>query len=420
VYQQFDRINGLAGASWRILGPLEGKTREEKRGHEHFGFLDGVSQPGVRGQIDAAFPSHKFLTPSQNPKDPGQGKPGQDLLWPGEFVFGYPRQNPDDLDMPGKLADGGVPWLKNGSFMVFRRLKQLVPEFEAFCDDQATKLDTDAGLIAARMVGRWPSGAPLVMSPLEDNAALANDDLLVNAFEFTQDKGGRRCPFAAHIRKTYPRDDITPDGIKHSEGATEFDQREASEATTQTHRIIRAGIPFGNEVSEDERRARTTDQERGLMFVCYQTSIERQFEFIQKFWANSRAFPPAAGRDGSEDPIIGQSSAPSRERHFFGAKISYPDGRVGRGVSLPADFVVPTGGGYFFVPSIDTLGAVFAQQGGSLAPERIGRWDPIIQLPNVPVHTHLLPSGKVLFWGRRVDQNGSMDQHSCTPFLLDP
>jgi galactose oxidase len=422
AYQQFDRIQVLAGESWRVFQPLEGKTREDNRGHEHFGFLDGVSQPGVRGQIDAAFPSHKFLTPSQNPNDPGQGKPGQDLLWPGEFVFGYPGQDPDDLNRPGQVVDGGLPWLKNGSFMVFRRLNQFVPEFEAFCEEQeqATTLDTDAGLVAARMVGRWPSGAPLVKSPLDDNAALAKDDLLINDFEFSQDKAGRRCPFAAHIRKSYPRDDITPAGIEHSKGKTDFDQREASESTTQTHRIIRAGIPFGDEVSDDERKTKKTGQARGLMFVCYQTSIEGQFEFIQKAWVNNRAFPPAGGPDGSEDPIIGQSADPSRVRHFIGAKPNYPNGPRGDPISLSADFVVPTGGGYFFVPSVDALSTVFAQEGNSTAPERIGRWDPVIQLPNVPVHTHLLPSGKVMFWGRRLDLEGSMDQHVCAPHLLDP
>lgn len=61
-------------------------------GHEHFGFLDGVSQPGLRGRVSDA--AGDVLTPRQNPGDRGQGKPGQDLLWPGEFVFGYPGQEP--------------------------------------------------------------------------------------------------------------------------------------------------------------------------------------------------------------------------------------------------------------------------------------------------------------------------------------
>src|SRR3712207_1788283 len=59
-------------------------------GREHFGYRDGISQPGLRGYA-AAGPSDP-LTPRENPLDPDQGKPGQELVWPGEFVFGYPGQ----------------------------------------------------------------------------------------------------------------------------------------------------------------------------------------------------------------------------------------------------------------------------------------------------------------------------------------
>src|SRR5918911_5125283 len=72
-----------------IVFKQEGRTQPGTlAGHEHFGFLDGVSQPGLRGRISSS--RHDVLTPRQNPDDPDQGKPGQDLLWPGEFVFGYP------------------------------------------------------------------------------------------------------------------------------------------------------------------------------------------------------------------------------------------------------------------------------------------------------------------------------------------
>jgi hypothetical protein len=85
----FDDISALANGNWDpTLFDELGKTRLQDRGHEHFGFKDGVSQPGVRGEIDTFFPAHKFLTLNQNPEDEGQGLPGQDLLWPGEFVFG--------------------------------------------------------------------------------------------------------------------------------------------------------------------------------------------------------------------------------------------------------------------------------------------------------------------------------------------
>ena len=74
-----------------FVGQDEGKARRDGLvGHEHFGFLDGISQPGLRGR--ASEDPTDVLTPRQNRADPGEGKPGQELIWPGEFVFGYPAQ----------------------------------------------------------------------------------------------------------------------------------------------------------------------------------------------------------------------------------------------------------------------------------------------------------------------------------------
>jgi deferrochelatase/peroxidase EfeB len=197
----------------------------------------------------------------------------------------------------------------------------------------------------------------MVTTPLQDDPVLAQDPLLINDFEFSQDAAARRCPYAAHIRKSYPRDDITPAG---SSLPTDFEKREASEANTQTHRIMRAGIPFGDEVSDDEAKQNKTLQDRGLMFVCYQTSIEDQFEFILKFWVNNPAFPPASGGNAGHDPILGQANGANRTRVFGGAHVNYPTGPVGAAIQLPSDFIVPTGGGYFFVPSISALATVLS------------------------------------------------------------
>jgi Dyp-type peroxidase family len=350
-------VRELAGASWTEIYAELGRTRPVERGHEHFGFLDGVSQPGVRGQINHAFPRHKFLTESQNPDDPGQGLPGSDLLWPGAFLFGYQTQQASTLDDPGPVADGGLPWMKNGSFMVFRRLKQLVPEFESFVETAAGGLDMDPDLLGGRMVGRWKSGAPMVTAPLQDEPDLGAEVLLRNKFEFSEDAGGRRCPFAAHIRKAYPRNDITPAGAGKP---TDFEKREASEANTQTHRIMRAGIPFGDEVQDDEAEQGKTLNDRGLMFVCYQAAIADQFEFILKFWVNNPEFPPASNNAAGQDPILGQGHGADRTRSFGGAVMNYPTGPHGAPLSLPADFIVPTGGGYFFVPSIHAIHTVLA------------------------------------------------------------
>jgi Dyp-type peroxidase family len=247
--------------------------------------------------------------------------------------------------------------MTNGTFMVFRRLKQLVPEFDTFVSSTAGSLDMDPLLLGARMVGRWKSGAPLVITPVQDEPALGDDELLNNDFEFSGDASARRCPYAAHIRKAYPRDDITPAGQGQS---TEFDQREASEANTQKHRIIRRGIPFGEDVQEDENRQGVTLNQRGLMFVCYQTSISDQFEFITENWINNPAFPPASGGNAGHDPILGQAGGATRARTFGGAVMNYPTGPRGNPINLPNDFIVPTGGGYFFVPSIDAIKTVLA------------------------------------------------------------
>jgi Dyp-type peroxidase family len=206
------------GGSVKVLYSEMGQVRPGKeRGHEHFGFLDGISQPGIRG---VTRPSQPFYRPNQ-------GLPGQELVWPGEFVFGYPGQNPKDLGKPGEPPDMAAPWMKNGSFMVFRRLEQKVPEFRKFVAEQAARFGMDQELLAARMVGRWKSGAPLELAPLRDNPALGADENRNNDFDYRDDPFQRRCPYAAHIRKVYPRDDT------------------GSLAEVQRHRIIRAGIPFG-------------------------------------------------------------------------------------------------------------------------------------------------------------------------------
>ena len=111
-------------------------------GHEHFGFLDGVSHPGVRGTV--SDDPTDLLTPRQNPNEPhkadapGQGKPGQDVLWPGEFVFGYRGGDPTEFEKPTKDEIlGGPEWTRDGSLLVIRRLHQNVAGFHSFLKQTA-------------------------------------------------------------------------------------------------------------------------------------------------------------------------------------------------------------------------------------------------------------------------------------------
>ena len=323
------------GASIKVVYSEVGNTRPgAQRGFEHFGYRDGISQPGIRS----------LTRRTRAATNPDQGLPGQDLIWPGEFVFGYPGQDPNDAVEPGPPPRMAAPWLRNGSFMVFRRLEQKVPEFRKFVADSAGRLGMEPDLLGARMFGRWKGGAPMELATLHDNPALGRDAMRNNDFDYGDDPFQRRCPYAAHIRKAYPRDDA-PGG----------------EAEAQRHRILRAGITFGPEVAANEA---TTAHSRGLMFVCYQTSIARQFEYIQRRHANDPDFVSSKVRPGSGapvmpgfDPIIGQAvreGARAMDEPFP----NYPAGNRRTRLEMPHQFVVMTAAGYFFMPSMTALRTV--------------------------------------------------------------
>lgn len=337
-------------AGVKVLRNEPGRTRTgEFRGHEHFGFKDGISQPGVRG-VD---------TPDDPIGNPDQGHPGQDLLWPGEFVLGYATQIPkakkgggDGLNPDqGPDSKSGPTWTRDGSYLVFRRLKQDVPGFNEHLKDLAKSLGWSEDLTGAKLVGRYKSGAPIekrkfqpdpYTPPSTDpgdkktgNPALGNNSMLNNNFEFGDDPNGSVCPLSAHIRKTYPRDEpVTKD-------------EEDSESFTQTRRLLRRGIPYG--ASYDPHDPASTFIDRGLLFFCYQKDIEKQFEFVQQKWVNNPKFPPkppdvpTLAGDPGQDPVIAQSAK--------GDMLITPEKKP---VSIQ-HFVTTTGGEYLFSPSISTL-----------------------------------------------------------------
>ncbi|HVO56600.1 MAG TPA: Dyp-type peroxidase [Dongiaceae bacterium] len=341
-----------AGVTLLHLEP--GNTRSDQPGHEHFGFKDGVSQPGIRG-IDK---------PDDPIGNPDQGHPGQDLLWPGEFVLGYETQRDKadpNFDEPnpvaGPVSTSGPGWTKNGSYLVFRRLAQDVPAFKKAVHDLANTLGWSQDLTGAKLVGRYKSGCPIEQrkfqagpytppstdpgDPHHGNPALGNDNTLNNNFEYGDDPQGVNCPMSAHIRKAYPRDEPTPGGLPDGTN---------SESSTQTHRLLRRGIPFGE--SFHPHVPGSDKVPRGLLFLAYQNDIAKHFEFVQKFWVNAANFPPnpqgqppLKGAPG-EDPIIAQS--PKGDMLIDPAR---------NPVSV-AHFVTTTGGEYFFSPSIDTLDGI--------------------------------------------------------------
>ena len=277
-------------------------------------------------------------------------------------MFGYPGQDPKDADKKGELKMEGPAWNKNGSFLVFRRLRQDVGGFHDFLKNEGERLKLGAELFGAKCVGRWASGAPIERAPTADNLKMSRDDCANNAFDFQdatvpkapkpgsdqcadnfpkslaqEDKDGLVCPFAGHIRKAYPRDDVAVDPKT---------KNPPNEADTETHRLLRRGIPFGDPF---DPTVIPDDGNRGLLFLAYQTSIENQFEFVIKNWVNDPEFKdPGSGHD----PILGQADKNGNRERFFAVKLANGEKQT---IRIEEDWVIPTGGGYFFSPSIHAL-----------------------------------------------------------------
>lgn len=340
--------------SLKVNGGLEliheenGRTLMDtnKPGHEHFGYKDGISQPGIRGlksDKQEDFLTARLIDPNDE-RAQRFSKPGEPLIWPGQFVLGYQKQNKEDLIQPDPDSDtlAGLPdWARNGSFLVFRRLQQDVAAFNKFVENMSTEAGMKSDLLGAKLIGRWKSGAPLIKAKEEDNPPIGNDEFTSNHFSYANpepaikltqavgnqeipgvegDSEGKICPFAAHIRKLNPRD------VRSAE-------------FNRTKMLLRRGIPYGKSFEL------APDEERGLLFMTYQASIKDQFEFMQQAWANNIDFPSSGA---GEDPIVGQKDNDD-EKHSF--KLPEKD----KSLNFIQEWVTMTGGAYFFQPSIKAL-----------------------------------------------------------------
>jgi deferrochelatase/peroxidase EfeB len=199
--------------------------------------------------------------------------------------------------------------------------------------------------LAARMMGRWPSGAPLVKVPERDDPRLREDD----EFLYEDDVEGLRCPMGSHVRRTNPRAVLRPYGVAQSLSMTE------------AHRMLRRARVFGPPLVDaaalqDSSAAgaghalvdvRDDGIERGIHFFCVNASIRSQFEFVQQSWCNNPRF---GGLTNNKDPIIGDNAPDGPASHM-----EIPRQPVAlRTAALPR-FVVVKGGGYLFMPGLAAL-----------------------------------------------------------------
>ncbi len=299
-----ETLDAAAGA---IAVVNEQRARVLPEGRDHFGFKDGIAQPAIAGS-------------GAEPR-PGDGLPNPGGGWrdvaPGEFVIGC-------RDQDGGFPIAPVPpFDKHSSFVVYRKMRMHPERLRTYL---ASFNGDDPDLLAAKMVGRWQDGTPLVSSPHGPDPAIAGDPARVNDFRYTQDPDGMACPVGAHVRRANPRDHDGFFGGKLSD----------------RHRIIRRGRAFGpplpDGVLEDD------GVERGLVFKCYQADIERQFEVIQSRWIDD-GDPFGVGDD--RDPIIGYHAEGGGRMVIQG----HPPVVLGR---LPT-FTTVRGGEYLVRPGLRAL-----------------------------------------------------------------
>jgi Dyp-type peroxidase family len=265
--------------------------------HDHFGYRDRLSEPVIEGSGE---------TPT-----PGSGG----FIKPGEFILGYP-----DESGPGAALPQPEILSRNGSFMAYRRLEEHVGRFRSFLQEHASTPE-EQELVAAKLMGRWRSGAPLVLAPERDDPALGADRQRNNDFSYReQDPHGYAVPLGAHIRRMNPRD---------------------TAANMNRRRMIRRGATYGPSLPEGVQE---DGVERGIAAFVLCASLIRQFEFAQNVWVNDKNFHELGNE---RDPLIGNQDGT--------LEYKIPRRPIRRKIlGLPA-FTSVRGGAYFFLPGLKAL-----------------------------------------------------------------
>jgi Dyp-type peroxidase family len=287
---------------------------------EHFGFADGFAQPSIEGV------NEDRVRGGGVPDAKGRWRP----LALGEFILGYEDEE-SRVDRQRRLPRApATPLGRSSTYMVWRKLYQDVALFRRTLRDAARTYEQgDEEKLAAKIVGRWRNGSPLVASPAAAQPGFDAEPPEANDFRYAEaDPEGHSCPLGAHIRRSNPRDALGFDG-----------------KLSFRHRMIRRGMPYGPMLEADA--SEDDGKDRGLVFVCFNASISRQFESVQRQWLNDgNVFQLAHDSDfllGGSAEAMGKMTVQGKPPFFF---------------SPQGPFVTTRGGEYLFVPGMTALAAV--------------------------------------------------------------
>jgi Dyp-type peroxidase family len=267
------------------------------------GYRDSIGQPAIDGSgVDPL---------------PGQGPP----VKAGEFILGYPGEAGVPLPMPSPDVLG-----RNGTFAGLRKYQSRVGTFNRFLREHAGT-EQDRELLAAKLVGRWRSGAPLTLAPDQDDPELGADPRRSNDFTYAADPDGRQVPLGAHMRRMNPRD-----------------TKLAILTDVNVHRIIRRSTTYGAPYDPDAISPQDDETPHGLYFTFISAKAMATLEFLQQEWINNGNFMSL----GTErDPNVGLQQD--------GATFTIPRDPVRRRIHGIETFNVLRGGEYFFLPSLSAL-----------------------------------------------------------------
>jgi Dyp-type peroxidase family len=294
--KQFEGSSGVSVLAMQDFGA-------QPRDLNSLGYKDGIDQPPIEGSGVEPLP--------------GQGRP----IKAGEFILGYPGES-------GVVAAIPVPDIlgRNGTYVGFRKYQSRVGAFNRFLLANGTT-EEERELLAAKLVGRWRSGAPLILAPEVDNPALGADPQRNNDFSYSDDARGRRAPFGCHIRRMNPR----------NTNLTRL-------TDVNLHRIIRRGTTYGRPYDPNDLSEEADEVPRGAHFLFISAKAMATIEFLQQEWINDGNF---VGLDDERDPIIGLQSDD--------ATFTVPREPVRRRFHGIETFNVLRGGEYFFMPSLSAL-----------------------------------------------------------------